>query len=138
VPPASQNDTFATNSNTVSLCSRDPACPLHDEVIADHLGKGRPLVVQFSTPAFCETRFCGPVLDVMLEQVPAYEDRIDFVHIEMWQDFQVRQYRQAALEWHLPSEPFTFFMRADGTVASFLEGIFTENELTDALNALLA
>ena len=138
VPPASQNDTVATNPNTASLCSRDPICSLHDKVIADYLGKGRPLVVQFSTPAFCETRFCGPVLDVLLEQVPAYEDRIDFVHIEVWQDFQVRQYRPATQEWGLPTEPFTFFMAPDGTIVSFLEAVFTTEELTTALDALVA
>jgi hypothetical protein len=138
VPPASQNDTFATNTNIASLCSRDPACPLHDKVIADYLGKGRPLVVQFSTPAFCETRFCGPVLDVLLEDVPAYEDRIDFVHIEVWQDFQLRQYRAATREWNLPTEPITFFMRPDGSIQGFLEAVFTREEQRAALDALLA
>jgi len=138
VPPASQNDTAATNPNTVSLCSRDPACSLHDKVIADVLGKGRPLVVQFSTPAFCETRFCGPVLDVLLEQVPAYQDRVDFVHIEVWQDFQLKQYRSATQEWHLPTEPITFFMGPDGKIASFLESVFAQSELTAALDQLTA
>jgi hypothetical protein len=138
VPPASQNDTFDTNSNTASLCSREPACPLHDKVIADYLGRGRPLVVQFSTPAFCETRFCGPVLDVLLEEVPEYEDRIDFVHIEVWQDFQLRQYRAATQEWALPTEPITFFMRRDGTIASYLESVFSSGELRAALDGLVA
>lgn len=138
VPPASQNDTFDTNSNIGSLCSRDPACALHDKVIADYLGRGRPLVVQFSTPAFCETRFCGPVLDVLLEEAPAYEDRVDFIHIEVWQDFQLQQYRAATREWNLPTEPITFFMRADGTIASYLESVFSGGELTAALDALLA
>jgi hypothetical protein len=138
VPPASQNDTFATNRNTASLCSRDPACSLHDKVIADYLGKGRPLVVQFSTPAFCETRFCGPVLDVLLERVPAYQDRIDFIHIEVWQDFQLRQYRAATQEWKLPTEPITFFIGSDGKVLGFLESIFSTEELTSVLDQLVA
>ena len=138
VPPASQNDTFDTNSNTTSLCSREPACALHDKVIADYLGRGRPLVVQFSTPAFCDTRFCGPVLDVMLDEVEAYQERVDFVHIEVWQDFQLKQYRPATQEWGLPTEPITFFMRADGTVASYLESVFSGGELTAALDGLLA
>lgn len=136
VPPASRNDTVATNTNTRSLCSRDPACSLHDKVIADVLGKGRPLVVQFSTPAFCETQFCGPVLDLLLEQAPVYQDRVDFVHIEVWQDFQLKQYRPATQEWHLPTEPITFFMAADGTIASFLEAVFTDEELTAALDGI--
>jgi hypothetical protein len=138
VPPASQNDTAATNDNVPSLCSRDPACNLHDLVIGDVLGKGRPLVVQFSTPAFCDTRFCGPVLDVLLEQVPEYEERVDFVHIEVWQDFQLQQYRPATQEWKLPTEPITFFMGSDGRVVSFLESVFTQSELKTSLEAILA
>lgn len=137
-PPASVNDTAATNTNTSSLCSRDPICPLHDKVIADVLGKGRPLVVQFSTPAFCESRFCGPVLEVLLAQVPKYRDRIDFVHIEVWQDFQAQVYRQAVREWNLPTEPYTFFMGSDGTVLARIEAIFSDEELTRALDQLAA
>jgi hypothetical protein len=101
------------------------------------LGKGRPLVVQFSTPAFCQTRFCGPVLEVLLKHVPDYQDRVDFIHIEVWQDFQLHQYRPAVQEWNLPGEPYTFFMGKDGKVAGKLEAIFSEQELTGALDNLL-
>jgi hypothetical protein len=135
-PPASRNDTFATNSNLESLCSRTPACPLHDKVIGDVLGQGRPLVVMFSTPAFCTSRFCGPVLEVLLAQVPTYQDRIDFVHIEVWQDFQLQKHRPAADEWNLPTEPYTFFMGKGGKVAGKLEGVFGQDELTSALDQL--
>ena len=138
VPPASQNDTTETNSNTTSLCTRDPICDLHDKVIGDYLGKGRPLVVQFSTPAFCETRFCGPVLEVLLTQVDAYKDRVDFIHIEVWQDFQAQAYRPAVQEWRLPGEPYTFFLDGSGTVASRLEAVFTEEELVTALEQLIS
>jgi hypothetical protein len=137
MPPASQNDTAATNPDTASLCSRSPICDLHDIVIADALGK-RPLVVQFSTPAYCQTRFCGPVLEVLLKQAPSYRDRIDFVHIEVYRDFQLQQYREAVTEWGLPGEPYTFFVGADGLVKSRLEAIFTEQELKQHLDALLA
>jgi hypothetical protein len=138
VPPASQNDTVATNPNAESLCSRDPMCPLHDLVIADVLGKGRPLVVQFSTPAFCESRFCGPVLEVLLSQMPQYTDRVDFIHIEVWQDFQLKKYRDANLEWNLPTEPYTFMMNSEGRVVGKIESIFTEEELKGALDQLAA
>ncbi len=135
-PPASQNDTFATNPDLESLCTRSPACPLHDKAIADVLGKGRPLVVMFSTPAFCETRFCGPVLEVLMAQVPAYQDRIDFVHIEVWQDFQLQKQRAAVSEWTLPTEPYTFFMDKDGNVVGKFEAVFGQDELTSALDQL--
>jgi len=137
-PPASQNDTSATNPNVESLCTRDPICGLHDIVIGDVLGKGRPLVVQFSTPAFCETRFCGPVLEALLTQVPAYRDRIDFVHIEVWQDFQLQRYRPAVQEWGLRGEPYTFFIGGDGAVRGRFEAIFTIEELREQLDGLLS
>ena len=135
-PPASRNDTFASNSNLESLCSRSPACPLHDKVIGDVLGKGRPLVVMFSTPAFCTSRFCGPVLEVLLKQVPAYQDRIDFVHIEVWQDFQLQKHRPATDEWGLPTEPYTFFMDKSGKVVGKFEAVFGQDELASALDQL--
>ena len=93
--------------------------------------------MQFSTPAFCQTRFCGPVLEVLLQQVPAYEDRVDFIHIEVWQDHQLQKYRPAVQEWHLPGEPYTFFMNKDGIVVGRLESIFTEEELASALDQLV-
>jgi hypothetical protein len=105
-------------------------------VIADVLGKGRPLVVQFSTPAFCTSRFCGPVLEVLLTQVPAYQDRFDFIHIEVWQDFQLQKYRPANLEWKLPTEPYTFLMDGQGRVVGKIEAVFTEEELHNALERL--
>ena len=137
VPPASKNDTFATNSNIESLCSRTPACPLHDQVIGDLLGKGRPLVVMFSTPAFCTSRFCGPVLEVLLQQAPAYQNRVDFVHIEVWQDFQLQKHRPATDEWKLPTEPYTFFMDKSGKVAGKFEAVFGPDELASALEQLV-
>lgn len=136
VPPASRHDTAATNSNAESLCSRSPACSLHDKVIADVLGTGRPLVVMFSTPAFCETRFCGPVLEVLLVQEPAYRDRVDFIHIEIWEDFQLQRERAAVREWNLPGEPYTFFMNGEGAVVGKLEAVFSEEELKSALDQL--
>lgn len=137
VPPASQNDTSATNPNPVSLCTRTPPCGLHDKVIGDVLGKGRPLVVQFSTPAFCETRFCGPVLEVLLNKVPEYQDRVDFVHIEVWQDFQLQKYRPAMAEWKLSTEPWTFFMDKTGKVVLKIEAIFSEEEFASAMAQLV-
>jgi hypothetical protein len=137
-PPASVNDTVATASNVESLCSRTPSqCALHDKTIAELLGNGRPLVVQFSTPAYCQTRFCGPVLDVLLAEVPAYRDRIDFIHIEVWQDFQAKVARPAVNEWKLPSEPYTFFIGADGNVRGRLEAVFGNEELRAKLDGLL-
>ena len=115
----------------------EPNPALYELSIADALANDKPTLVLFATPSFCQTRFCGPVLEVLLQQVPAYQDRVDFIHIEVWQDFQTRKARPAVGEWHLPTEPYTFFMRPDGTVAGRLEAIFTTEELVQKLEDLL-
>lgn len=135
-PPASNNETSPPAEANESICSRDPVCPFHDMVIAERLVSGRPLVVQFSTPAFCETRFCGPVLEAVIQAAPEYQDRLDFIHVEVWKDFQNQQYREAVTEWNLPGEPYTFFIDGGGKVVGRLEAIFSEEELRSALDQL--
>ena len=41
-------------------------------------------------------------------------------------------------EWKLTSEPFTFFMGKDGKVVERFESIFSEAELTRALDKVAA
>ena len=76
------------------------------------------------------------MLEVLLQQVPAYQDRVDFVHIEVWQDFQLQKYRPAVQEWNLPGEPYTFFMGKDGKVAGKFEAVFSTEELRSTLDQL--
>jgi hypothetical protein len=77
------------------------------------------------------------VLEVLLSKVPEYRDRVDFVHIEVWQDFQLQKYRPAMAEWHLSTEPWTFFMDKTGQVVLKIESIFSEEELTSAMEQLV-
>ena len=38
--------------------------------------QGKPVIAMFATPARCQSRYCGPVLDQLIELAPAYGDRI--------------------------------------------------------------
>ena len=69
---------------------------------------------------------------MLLAQVPEYQDRIDFVHIEVWQDFQLQKHRPATEEWQLPTEPYTFFMDKNGVVVGKFEAVFAQDELKSA------
>lgn len=52
---------------------------------ADAIATGKPVVVLFGTPAFCETRTCGPVPEtVMLRLYDTYKDEAILVHIERY------------------------------------------------------
>jgi hypothetical protein len=127
-----------------SIDSTLPPNPgLHDQTVAAALDTGRPVVVAFASPSFCESRFCGPVVEEVL--VPAsqqYEGSAEFVHIEPW---DLEQARTGTLvpepvtdDWGLISEPWIFVVGTDGRIAAKFEGIVELKELTAVLDALLS
>jgi hypothetical protein len=68
-----------------------PPDPFHDMTIADAAVSGKPSVVLFGTPAFCETRTCGPVMEtVMLGLSEQYADRVNFIHVEPYRLEELR------------------------------------------------
>lgn len=101
------------------------------------LGSGRPTVLVFSTPAFCETATCGPMLDAVKETARGYPD-VNFIHVEVYENLDATtrdelQLAPAVALWRLPSEPWTFIIDSAGNIASKFEGTITTSELTAAL-----
>ena len=52
---------------------------------ADALGK-EPIVLLFATPQFCQSRVCGPVVDVAEQTKEEYGDKAAFIHMEIYKD----------------------------------------------------
>ncbi len=116
---------------------------MHGITIADALAEGRPLVVAFATPAFCETRTCGPVMESVMDPLyDQYQDRAGFIHVE---PFQLQELRDgtgripvpATSEWGLQTEPWIFVVDADGRVAAKFESITALDEVESVLVDLL-
>ena len=142
--PRSEQLTLRDVADVSEIDSSVPPNPkLHEITVAEALETGKPVVVAFVTPAFCQTRFCGPVLDdVILPTYETYGDEVEFIHVE---PFDLQAARQGTLipvptveEWGLLSEPFVFVLNPDGTVAAKFEGIMEAEEITTALDAVLA
>ena len=125
------------------ISTRQPPIPaLYDRTVAEAIDTGRPVVVSFSTPEFCQSRLCGPVLEDVIQIMPEYQGRVEFIHIEPFDLDAIRSTQQfvlvpAAVEWGLPSEPWTFIIDSSGVVAAKFEGIVTAGELRTSLDALL-
>jgi len=119
------------------VCTHDPPDDMHQVSVADALGAHRPFVLVFATPAFCRSRICGPVLDLVLGLEPRFKDRVEFIHVEPYDLKAARTGRfelgPAARAFGLPSEPWVFVVGADGRVAAKLEGIFGPQELEVAI-----
>ncbi len=118
-----------------------PDPELHTTSIADALAAHHPALVVFSTPVYCVSRFCGPVTDLVAELATTYGDRADFIHVEIYRDFQAGKVNQAALDWlSTPDgdlrEPWTFLIGADGRIAASWDTVVARSEIEPLLKAL--
>jgi hypothetical protein len=103
---------------------------------ADVLSK-QPVVLLFATPALCQSRTCGPVVDIA-EQVRAQNGRgVTFIQQEIYQNNDPGpngdNYRPQVLTWHLPTEPWAFVIDRRGRIAARFEGVFSVGELARAV-----
>ena len=122
--------------------STPPLPALHELTVAEALDSGRPLVVAFATPAFCQSRFCGPVIDAVMRPLHRrYGEQVEFLHIEPFDIAEARAGRLVVLpvmaEWGLMTEPWVFVIDRSGRVAAKFEGITSLEEVEAALTPLL-
>ena len=112
--------------------------------IADALAEGNPLMIVFSTPAFCGTRTCGPQLEIAEALAEVYGGGMNFVHIEIMErpDLVLTGeaepvVRAVVREWRLATEPWVFLVDADGLVFDRFEGFSPRFELEASVRRLL-
>jgi len=120
-----------------------PDPELHDATIAAALSEGRPVLAVFATPVYCVSKFCGPVTDMIQDLAASYGDRAQFIHVEIWEDFQNQVLNEAATEWlQLPSgdltEPWLFLIGDDGSILDRWSTLWSQTEVEAALEALPA
>ena len=141
--PPSRQLTLA-DADIAEIDSSFPARPhMHDITVADAIAKGKPVVVAFATPAFCESRTCGPVMDTVMDPLyEKYNGQATFIHIE---PYKLRELREgiarvpveAMEEWKLATEPWVFVIDKQGKIAGKFEGIVALDEVESVLRQLL-
>ena len=139
----SDNLTKEDVANVSEIDSGVPPNDLHDVKIKDAITAGRPLVVVFSTPAFCVSRFCGPVTEEVETLHDKYKDKVDFVHIEIWRDFKKQELNATAKEWLTRSdgsltEPYVYIIDKNGVIYDRFEGPTANNILEPEVLAVAA
>lgn len=119
---------------------RIPDPELHQTTIADALRRGVPTLAIFSTPVYCPSRFCGPVTEVVEDLARRYEDRAEFIHVEIWRDHEANTINQAAADWLFRegdlTEPWLYLIGADGIIEDRWATLWREDEVAAALDAL--
>lgn len=119
------------------ICTRQPPCSLHAVSLSDVVGAGKPVAVLFATPALCQTRYCGPVLNELLAASASFESQISFVHVEIYQSLTGTQEAPTVLAWGIPYEPFFFTIDGTGVIRGRLDSAFGRDEITPLLQALV-
>lgn len=139
--PASETPTLATaRGDASSITTRTPPDEsLLRHSVAESLRARVPFVVTFSTPKFCQSRTCGPVVDVVEEVARRFEDRdVRFIHVEVFEgNDPAKGYNRWMREWGLDTEPWTFLVGRDGRVVERYEGVVSVRELEEAVNDAL-
>ena len=120
-----------------------PRPELHTMTIAEAIASGKPTLVAFATPAFCQTRFCGPVVEAVVAPLAKeYARRASFIHVEPYILAEARKGKLVPIkemaEWGLASEPYLFLLDREGRVAAQFEGISEHDEVARALDRVLA
>jgi hypothetical protein len=134
----------SAGGNVGSIDTRTPPDDMHDVSFASVAGK-KPVLLLFATPALCQSRVCGPVVDIAEELKNESKGQADFIHMEIYRDNTIKPgclegtrpqtecLRPQVLAYHLETEPWAFAIDRHGRVAARLEGAYSKAELQAAL-----
>lgn len=133
--PPSENPTLADAPARTITTARPPDVELLRYSVAESLADGVPFVVVFATPAYCQSRTCGPTVEVAdAVRAELAGSGIRFIHIEVYEDNDPdKGYNRWMREWSLPSEPWVFLVDASGVIRSKFEGSVSVAELEEAV-----
>jgi hypothetical protein len=116
-------------------CTRADPCPYHSQTLASAIAAARPVAFMISTPGFCQTAICGPVLEFMVDDAPNLT-RFAVVHAEVYVDpasGNVQDTTEAVSAYGLGWEPSFYVADATGTVTARLDFLWDEAEYRAAV-----
>ncbi|HET9153380.1 MAG TPA: hypothetical protein VFN85_04630 [Solirubrobacterales bacterium] len=117
--------------------TRIPHDQMHEVDFADAYGK-EPIVLVFATPALCQSRVCGPVVDVAQQVADEYKGKAAFIHMEVYNDNEISKGIRPQLEaFNLETEPWTFLVDRHGTIRDRIEGAYGVPELEQAMRTIV-
>jgi len=109
--------------------------------LTEALANEKPTLLYFATPAFCQTRVCGPGYEEFDRLHAAVGDDYNFIHAEVYADLNNPAENgwpliPAMTAFGLSTEPWLYVIDAEGTAVFRVEGLFTAEEMTPILDEL--
>jgi thiol-disulfide isomerase/thioredoxin len=134
---ASDSPTADNPTALAQITSAYPPNPaLYQISIRDALANGKPTIISFATPAYCQTSYCAPVVESLSAIAKAYANTVNVIHVEVYRDYATQKKSAVMLAWGLSTEPWTFVVDGQGMVVESLQGPVAERELREILGWL--
>lgn len=119
------------------LCSRRPKpCSMHDVSLDVALKSGKPTVVVFAAPAFCQTELCGPDVDILERVAQTYRGKANFIHVEAYTGATTPTngaLAPALKAYKFTSEPWLYVIDAQGVVSDRISAAYVTSEVVERL-----
>lgn len=129
--------TTADPAGASPLCSRRPTpCVMHTISLDKALKNGKPTLVVFAAPAFCQTELCGPDVEILDTVARRYAGKANFIHVEAYRGATTPTNGKLApaLEaYHFDSEPWLYVIDRTGVVSDRISSAFVTDEAVSAL-----
>ena len=142
--PALNTRTIDDVGENLSLLTsaEKPNPELHKLSLAQAVTNDKPTLLLLATPAFCQTRFCGPAYEMVGQLPKDYGERVNFVYAEVFDGLPnpgLSGFQPSAIarEFGIESEPWVYFIDESGTVIYRLEGLFSLEELDLQIQRIL-
>jgi hypothetical protein len=127
----------SVGGDIAEIDTRTPHDDMHDVDLDEALGH-KPVVLLFATPALCQTRVCGPVVDEAVEAKAKYGDDVDFIHMEVYNNNNASDGIRPQLKaYGLRTEPWLFVIDENGVIKTRIEGAFGVDELDSAIQKVI-
>ncbi|HEX4306778.1 MAG TPA: hypothetical protein VHZ54_12115 [Solirubrobacterales bacterium] len=128
----------SVDGNLAKLSTRVPPDTQNKVNYAEVLGK-EPILLLFTTPKFCQSRVCGPVVDVAQQAQHEFEGKANFIHMEIYNDNDPSKgVRPQVRRFHLPTEPWLFAINREGVVSAAIEGAFGTQLMDKTVEKVIA
>jgi hypothetical protein len=114
-----------------------PDPELHQDTIAGAIAAHRAALVLFATPVYCQSQFCGPSTDALEQIAKTGPKDADYIHVEIWADYNGKKINQAAAQWLLHNgdltEPWLYLIAPDGTIKDRWGPLFDPQQVMSEL-----
>lgn len=153
--PRSRNLTLKDVGGDLAKLDSDPRLndvEMHRTSIAEAITARRPAVALFATPGFDEGRMSLPNIEILYSLVPSFGDRVEFIHVEIYDEKSQRKIlegtreaappdlerREVAEEWGVQNYPWLFFIDREGRIVAKFFGPVARSEVEEALSRLIS